>query len=274
MIHGVSSFSPAGTNSIGFGAAISSRPTNASTTHSNSTPHNGLASADSGAAPSSAEKRSVEAASVGVTDVSSIKKAEAAKAAEAAKTSEVERQQLEEIRNLAARDREVRTHEKAHAAIGGAYAGAPVYTYERGPDGVSYAVGGEVSISTSKEATPEATLRKAQIVRRAALAPAEPSPQDRKVAALASQMAAEAMMEIQQMDTGPTDPSRNVDGEDTVEQAPNLAEDSPDTSTASSSRPDATLQSPSIQSRLSLYNDINQLARTDDGAAQRLYAVG
>ena len=61
-----------------------------------------------------------------------------------------QQQQQEEqsiIRELAARDREVRAHEQAHAAVGGQYAGSPSFTFERGPDGVNYAVGGEVPIS-------------------------------------------------------------------------------------------------------------------------------
>jgi len=64
------------------------------------------------------------------------------------------REQLE-IQELAARDREVRAHEQAHAAVGGAYAGAPSYQYETGPDGVRYAIAGQVQIDTSKGSTPE-----------------------------------------------------------------------------------------------------------------------
>ncbi|MGH1470829.1 MAG: putative metalloprotease CJM1_0395 family protein [Cellvibrionaceae bacterium] len=118
-----------------------------------------------------------------------------------AQEQEIEKQQQEDdqkmIQELSARDREVRAHERAHAAVGGQHAGAPTYTYQRGPDGVSYAVGGEVSISTSKVAgNPQATIEKAQQVRRAALAPAEPSPQDRRVAASATQMESEARQEL------------------------------------------------------------------------------
>lgn len=105
-------------------------------------------------------------------------------------------QEQDVISQLAARDREVRAHEQAHAAVGGQYAGSPTYSFQRGPDGVRYAVGGEVSIDTSKAATPEETIRKAQVVRQAALAPAEPSPQDRRVAAEASQIQAEAVLEL------------------------------------------------------------------------------
>src|SRR5690606_21597567 len=75
-------------------------------------------------------------------------------------------------------------------------AGAAVYQYERGPNGVSYAVGGEVSISVGPASTPEETLLKAQTIRRAALAPAEPSPQDRQVAAGASRLEALARQEL------------------------------------------------------------------------------
>lgn len=112
----------------------------------------------------------------------------------------LEKQRVEEERievlDLSARDREVRAHEQAHAAVGGQYAGAPQYQFKRGPDGVNYAISGEVSISVSKEATPSETIRKMQIVQRAALAPAEPSPQDRRVAAQAARTMAEAQAEL------------------------------------------------------------------------------
>ena len=106
------------------------------------------------------------------------------------------------IEVLAARDREVRAHEQAHASVGGQYAGSPVYTYERGPDGVAYAVGGEVSISTAAiPGDPEATLAKARQVRRAAQAPAEMSQQDRLVAAAAARMEMEALTQIMTRET-------------------------------------------------------------------------
>ncbi len=103
------------------------------------------------------------------------------------------------INELAARDREVRAHEQAHAAVGGVHAGAPSYTFERGPNGKNYAVGGEVPISTSPVAgDPEATIRKADQVKRAALAPAQPSAQDRAVAAQATQMKIDAQIELRE----------------------------------------------------------------------------
>jgi len=112
-----------------------------------------------------------------------------------------QQQRLEqlEIAKLVSRDQEVRTHEQAHAAVGGRYAGAPSYTYERGPDGKRYAVGGEVGIDTSPiPSDPEATLRKMEVVIRAALAPAEPSAQDRQVAAQAQAQMVEARAQLAQ----------------------------------------------------------------------------
>jgi len=108
--------------------------------------------------------------------------------------------ELQQIQKLAERDREVKAHEQAHSSVGGQYAGAMSLTYELGPDGQNYAVAGEVSIDTSKIANdPQANLDKAQTIRRAALAPADPSSQDRKVAAQAIQMSVEAQADIQRL---------------------------------------------------------------------------
>jgi hypothetical protein len=99
------------------------------------------------------------------------------------------------VQQLKARDQEVRAHEAAHAAAGGQYAGAPTYTYTQGPDGRRYATGGEVSIDLSPGRTPEETAQKADQIRAAALAPADPSGQDRAVAAAAAKMKLEAQAE-------------------------------------------------------------------------------
>ena len=107
-----------------------------------------------------------------------------------------EKQEATEIEQLKARDQEVRVHEQAHAATGGQYAGAPQYEYTTGPDNKRYVTDGQVSIDVSEEKTPEETLQKMEQVRAAALAPAEPSSQDLKVAAEASQKATEARSEI------------------------------------------------------------------------------
>jgi hypothetical protein len=118
---------------------------------------------------------------------------------ESAEQRQQEQQELaeqREIQQLKQRDQEVRAHEQAHAAVGGQYAGTPQYDFETGPDGQRYAVGGEVSIDIGEESTPEETLRKMQQVKAAALAPAEPSPQDLRVASEATQRAFEARSEI------------------------------------------------------------------------------
>ncbi len=109
-------------------------------------------------------------------------------------TEEEEKQ----VKELQKRDREVRAHEQAHARVGGPYAGAPTYTFQQGPDGKRYAIGGEVQIDTSTERTPDATIRKMQIVIRAATAPAEPSSQDLKVAQQARSQLSEAQAEKRQ----------------------------------------------------------------------------
>lgn len=132
----------------------------------------------------------------------------------------IDEQEQLEIAELAARDREVRAHEQAHASVGGVYAGAPVFQFERGPDGVSYAVAGEVSISTSEVAgDPQATIDKAQQIRRAALAPADPSPQDRQVAALAAQMEIEARQELRVQSSESDEADGESDTENTSESA-------------------------------------------------------
>jgi hypothetical protein len=60
-----------------------------------------------------------------------------------------------------------------------------------------YAVGGEVPIDVSPvPANPQATLQKAEAIQRAALAPAEPSGQDRQVAARAAALALTARQEL------------------------------------------------------------------------------
>lgn len=92
------------------------------------------------------------------------------------------------VAEMKARDAEVRRHEEAHARVGGQYAGAPSYQYDQGPDGNKYAVSGEVPIDVAPiPGDPAATIRKMDVVKRAALAPAEPSSQDRAVAAKAEQ---------------------------------------------------------------------------------------
>lgn len=108
--------------------------------------------------------------------------------------SEEEQRQVTELQKV---DREVRQHEQMHVAAGGGLViSGPSYTYTQGPDGKSYAVAGEVGIDTSEGSTPEETVSKARRIRAAALAPADPSAQDRQVAAVAAQMEMAALQEL------------------------------------------------------------------------------
>ncbi len=105
----------------------------------------------------------------------------------------------QEVQKLQQRDREVRSHEQAHLANAGQYArGGASFSYTTGPNGKRYASGGEVPIDTSKEKTPEETIQKMQAIRRAALAPANPSGADRNIASSASKKEAEARSELQE----------------------------------------------------------------------------
>lgn len=106
-------------------------------------------------------------------------------------------EQQQDVQKLKDRDREVRAHEQAHlSAAGGIAVSGAHFQFVTGPDGQRYATGGDVSIDTSPVANdPEATMRKAETIRRAALAPAQPSSQDFSVAGKAAQMANEAKIE-------------------------------------------------------------------------------
>lgn len=117
--------------------------------------------------------------------------------------NELTKEEQRKVQKLQQRDMEVKAHEAAHVAAAGQYAqGGASFDYTSGPDGKRYAVGGDVSISVSEEGTPEATISKMQAVRRAALAPASPSGQDRRVAAEAAQKETAAQKELsaQKMD--------------------------------------------------------------------------
>jgi len=101
------------------------------------------------------------------------------------------------VAELRQTDRAVRSHEQAHLAAAGGLARGVSFTYVTGPDGQQYAVGGEVSIDSSPiSGDPESTIQKAQQIRAAANAPANPSGQDRAVASQASAMEQAARQEL------------------------------------------------------------------------------
>lgn len=102
-------------------------------------------------------------------------------------------------------DRSVRAHERTHQAALGAYAASGVQlTTRTGADGERIAVGGRIKADlTPVPGDPRATMRKANAVRRAALAVGSPSAADMRVAAEAYRLARDASdeLEAQRLDT-------------------------------------------------------------------------
>lgn len=121
---------------------------------------------------------------------------------DSANTQELTPEEEQQVSKLQARDTEVRAHEAAHiAAAGGLAVGGASFSYQRGPDGIQYAIGGEVAIDTSPGKTPEETIIKMQKVRASATAPANPSAQDMRVASTAAMIEMKARMELSQQNS-------------------------------------------------------------------------
>ncbi|MDQ1244768.1 MAG: hypothetical protein QG565_1108 [Campylobacterota bacterium] len=99
------------------------------------------------------------------------------------------------VQDLQSRDTEVRAHEAAHQGAGGGMTGGASFSYQKGPDGRMYAIGGEVSISIPSGSTPQETIRNAQQAIAAAMAPADPSGQDFAVASSAMVMLIKAQQQ-------------------------------------------------------------------------------
>jgi hypothetical protein len=127
-----------------------------------------------------------------------VKAAEEAAKKRTATKEELTPEEEKVVEKLKERDAEVRRHEQAHVAAAAGHAvGGPQYEYQTGPDKKQYAVGGHVDIDmTPVSGNPEATLQKAQAIRRSATSPAEPSGADQAVAAQAVKMAMDATREI------------------------------------------------------------------------------
>jgi len=122
---------------------------------------------------------------------------EADAADEAAGDESLSKDDEQALSALRQRDREVRAHEQTHRSVGGQYAGSIHLDYQVGPDGERYAVAGSTPIDVAPIAgDPAATLRKMEIVHRAATAPASPSGADHRVAAEATQRAQRARAEL------------------------------------------------------------------------------
>ena len=185
------------------------------------------------------------------------------------------------VTELQAADTNVRAHEAAHMAAGGGLTSPASYTYERGPDNKMYAVAGEVGISTGEGNTPQESLNKAQTIRRAALAPADPSPQDLKVAAQAASMEMSARAEILQEKMAQNSQNTNNSNEtsgDAVNSVENSAENSNVNSAGNSRIPSinqpsstggyyAAISDPTISSQIASNNQKSVISGGVDLAA-------
>ncbi|RMD46654.1 MAG: protein-glutamate O-methyltransferase [Aquificota bacterium] len=113
------------------------------------------------------------------------------------KKDTIEKQKQQQIINkLKTIEKRVIAHELAHKSVGGEFTGAIRYKYVVGPDGKRYIVGGDVPIYIKKGKTPEETIKIAEKIRAAALAPSDPSPQDLRVAAMATALEMQARAEL------------------------------------------------------------------------------
>lgn len=173
--------------------------------------------------------------------------------------TEEEQKQIDELK---ARDREVKTHEQAHIAAGGSYVkGGATYDYQTGPDGKQYAVGGSVNIDTSPvDGDPEATIAKAQVVIKAALAPAEPSGQDQKVASAARQMMNEARKELTSQNNAEINADTNTD----TENKTGSVEESSDTSNKETAAVNTDSSTSSANTNISSKESADKANNTDN----------
>lgn len=184
--------------------------------------------------------------------------------------TEEEQKQIDELK---ARDREVKTHEQAHIAAGGSYVkGGATYDYQTGPDGKQYAVGGSVNIDTSPvDGDPEATIAKAQVVIKAALAPAEPSGQDQKVASAARQMMSEARKELTSQNNEEINADTNTDTENktgTVSESENNTENTANSNTTVNTDSSTSSANTNISSKESADKANNTDNASNTAAAQ------
>ncbi len=123
-----------------------------------------------------------------------------------------QQRQVQELKRI---DASVRQHEAAHQAAGGPHAGGASFTFTRGPDGKNYATAGEVQVDVGGESDPEATVRKMDTVKAAALAPSDPSAQDLRVAQQADAAKMQAQQELRRKGPGPRDGGPSDERKDT-----------------------------------------------------------
>lgn len=102
------------------------------------------------------------------------------------------------VEHLRQRDAQVRQEENAHAGGAGSLAGPISYSYQRGPDGRQYAVGGSVPITIrSVTGDPDEARRLGGKLAAAALAATNPSAADLAAASRAYRFGAPEIAEFQ-----------------------------------------------------------------------------
>lgn len=112
------------------------------------------------------------------------------------RNSELDARQLAEIERLKVTDRLVRQREEAQGRLAyDMWDGRPKYEVVRGPDGREYAVDGRLQVD-DREQSPEDKLRRARLIKLAALIDVPPSPEGHKQAIQAVAEEAEALREI------------------------------------------------------------------------------
>ena len=112
-------------------------------------------------------------------------------------STQLSNEEKAQLAELKAADSRVKAHEAAHQS-GPAASGGASFTYKKGPDGVMYAVGGEVPVRIETGSTPQESIMNLQGVIATALAPADPSPQDVSIASKARVMMMKAQQELAQ----------------------------------------------------------------------------
>lgn len=171
---------------------------------------------------------------------------------------ELDAKELQVLRELQSTDRNVKAHEAAHQAAGGGLTGPASFSYTRGPDNQMYAVAGEVPIRMQSGNTPEESISIARRIVSAAMAPANPSPQDYKVAANAVKMEIEARAEAMKIKAEEAQKSSKNDanlGANSSEDSSGVNSDTISQSTETSSNAQKASNSNTGQESLSTNNE-------------------
>ncbi|SDD67593.1 SprA-related family protein [Rhodospira trueperi] len=155
--------------------------------------------------------------------------AEAAEAIRGTGSNDLTPEEQAEVQKLRAIDQRVRQHEAAHKAAGAGVTGPATFTMVTGPDGRQYAVGGEVSITVNaSQSNPQQAIAQLEQVKRAALAPADPSSADRAAAAAAEAalQRAKAALRDQEEQEAAEQKARNQQVEGAAQQTDGASRDS------------------------------------------------